>query len=295
MPTVALATCAQFPGLDDDDRLLLPALSALDIDAVPAVWTDPSVDWASFDLVVIRETWDYVEQHAEFLAWAGAVSVATTLLNPAPVVGWSTDKTYLRDLDRAGVPIVPTEFLVPDGRASGWRPAATHGDVVVKPAVSAGSRDTMRFAARDVDGAAAAHAAALLAAGRTVMVQPYLDAVDDRGETALLFFGGEFSHAIRKGPLLVRDVEGERVAGLFVQEDITAREPSPAELSVARRAVAQVPGAQPPLYARVDLVPGPDGDPLLLELELVEPSVFLAHAPGAADRFAAAILASIPA
>ena len=261
------------------------------------MWTDPAVDWSTFDAVVIRETWDYVERRAEFLAWTRDVDAVTRLLNTAGVVAWNTDKTYLRDLDAAGVPVVPTRFLAPGDDAASWRPAAvTTGDLVVKPAVSAGSRDTMRYAAGDPDGAALAHVERLLSSGRTVMVQPYLDAVDGHGETALLFFGGEFSHAIRKGPLLVRDVEGDRVAGLFVQEDITAREPSPAEIDVARRAIAAITastGASVPLYARVDLVPGPDGAPLLLELELTEPSLFLAHDRAAAGRFAAAVAASI--
>ena len=295
MPDVALATCAQFATLDDDDRLVVPALAALRIDARPVVWDDPAVDWATFDVVVVRETWDYVERRQEFLAWTRAVDAAARLLNPPDVIAWNTDKTYLRAL-AAGVPVVPTRFLSPGADPDDWRLAADlepAGDVVVKPTVSAGSRDTMRYAAADPDGTARAHVARLLADGRDVMVQPYLDGVDDRGETALLFFRGAFSHAIRKGPLLVRDVEGARVSGLFVQEDIEARVPTAAELDVAHHAVAAIPGGAAPLYARVDVVPGPDGTPLLLELELTEPSLFLAHADGAAARLAAAIAASI--
>ncbi len=269
MPTVALATCAEFPLLDDEDRLLLPALAALGIDAVPAVWNDATIDWSAFDAVVLRETWDYSLRPARVPGLGAPHRGRDALLNPADVVEWNTDKRYLRDLVAAGVPIVPTVFLEPGDDPESWDVPAGYTDMVVKPAVSAGSRDTIRHHAEQSLAAAHAHTRQLLDAGRTVMVQPYLDAVDTIGETAVLFIGGEYSHAIRKGPLLQRDVEGERVEGLFVQEQIDPREPTPAELEVARRIVQQIPGGlDQVLYARVDLIPGPDGEPLLLELEL---------------------------
>jgi hypothetical protein len=120
------------------------------------------------------------------------------------------------------------------------------------------------------------------------MVQPYLDAVDTLGETALIFFDGVFSHAIRKGPLLARGIEGDKFEGLFVQEQIDPREPSDAERRVARQVIDAIPGG-PCLYARVDLIPAASGEPVLLELELTEPSLFLSHSAGAPDRLAAAI------
>lgn len=291
-PTVALATCAEFPSLDDDDRLLLPALEAVGIDAVPVVWTDVDVEWAAFDAVVVRETWDYHQCRDDFLSWTRSVAATSRLHNAASLIAWNTDKHYLRDLAAAGVPVVPTEFWEPGDDPAGWLPPAEAADVVVKPAVSAGSTDTARYPVYDVAGVRA-HLGRLLATGRSVMVQPYLTAVDDRGETALLFFGGEFSHAIRKGPLLQTGVDGERVAGLFLAEDITPRTPTAVELDVARRVLGAIPGSFAPLYARVDVVPGPDGAPLLLELELTEPSLFLAHAEGVADRLAAQIAATI--
>lgn len=294
MPTVALATCAEFPLLDDEDRLLLPALAALGIDAVPAVWNDDSIDWSAFDAVVLRETWDYSQDRPAFLAWVHRTAAVTLMLNPANVVEWNTDKRYLRDLVAAGLPIVPTVFLEPGDDPESWSVPTGYTDMVVKPAVSAGSRDTIRHHAEESLAGAHAHTRSLLDAGRTVMVQPYLDAVDTIGETAVLFLGGEFSHAIRKGPLLQRDVEGERVEGLFVQEQIDPREPTPAELDVARRIVQHIPGGfDEVLYARVDLIPGPDGEPLLLELELTEPSLFLSHSRGAPQRMAAAIAARL--
>jgi glutathione synthase/RimK-type ligase-like ATP-grasp enzyme len=290
MLSVALVTCAAFPLLDDEDRLVIPELEQLGIDATPAVWDDRAVDWASFDAVVIRETWDYPERRTEFVAWLRHASEASVLLNPADVVEWNTDKRYLRDLHAAGVPIVPTVFVEPGDADDGWRPDSGYVDFVVKPAVSAGSRDTARYA---VDGSldeAREHVRRLQAQGRTVMVQPYLDAIDSEGETAMLFLGGQFSHAIRKGPLLVRGVERERVAGLFVQERIESRKPSVAQASVAAQTVGAIPGGSDRvLYARVDLISGPDGSPQLLELELTEPSLFLSHDPQAPERFARAI------
>lgn len=290
MARVALATCREFPDLDHEDRLLLPALAQLGIEAVPAVWTDREIDWSAFDAVVLRETWDYSDDRPAFLAWLTSIADVTTVLNPPDVVAWNTDKVYLRDLSRAGCAVVPTAFLEPGDDVDDWLPDGDHSDVVVKPAVSCGSRDTVRYALDEPMADADAHVARLLGEGRTVMVQPYLDAVDTIGETALLFFDGVFSHAIRKGPLLARGVEGEKVEGLFVQEQIDPREPTAAERAVAEAVLQHIPGGlDRVLYARVDLIPGPDGEPLLLELELTEPSLFLSHADGAADRLAAAI------
>lgn len=294
MPSVALATCREFPQLDDEDRLVIPQLAALGIDGVPAVWDDPDVSWAAFDAVVLRETWDYTDRRAEFLDWLRRVSEVSLLLNPADVVEWDTDKHYLHDLLAAGVAVVPTQFLEPGDDASAWEPPTGHSDFVVKPAVSAGSRDTMRYEAvgrRDVPDA---HVDRLLRAGRSVMIQPYLDAVDTEGETALLFIGDGFSHAIRKGPLLQLGVEGVRVEGLFVQEQIDPREPTPSQLALAHAVVAAIPGGfDQVLYARIDLIPDADGAPQLLELELAEPSLFLSHSPGAPARLAQAIAARL--
>lgn len=290
MPRIALVTCDRFPDLDDDDRLALPALRALGLDGVPAVWNDPAVDWAGFDVVVLRETWDYVEHRDEFVAWLGRVDQVSLLRNPVDVVAWNIDKRYLRDLRSAGIPVVPTTFLEP-GDAD-WQSPAGAAEFVVKPAVSAGSRDTVRYSASASASleAARAHVARLLDDGRTVMIQPYLSAIDTVGETALLFIGGEFSHAIRKGPLLGLGTEGERVEGLFVQEQIDPRTPSDAELAVARAVLDAVPGGhQRLLYARVDLIPDGDGRPRLLELELTEPSLFLLHDDEAPARLAGAI------
>ena len=156
-------------------------------------WDDDAVDWASYDLAVVRSCWDYAWRLEEFLAWAADVSDgATRLRNPVEVLRWNTDKTYLREVERAGLPVVPTVW---DPTRAEELPDAA--EWVVKPSVSAGSRDTARWA-DPVD--VLAHVAGLVGAGRTAMVQPYLTSVDDAGETAMLFIGGRFSHAVRKGP-----------------------------------------------------------------------------------------------
>jgi glutathione synthase/RimK-type ligase-like ATP-grasp enzyme len=287
---VALATCREFPDLDHEDRLLIPALAELGIEAVPAVWTDDSVDWSSFDAVVLRETWDYSDDRDAFLAWVDHVGSASVLLNHPELVRWNTDKRYLEELEAAGVPVTPTRFLKPGDDPTAWHPHGhVEGDVVVKPAVSCGSRDTLRHRAPDDEAEIVGQVRALLEDGRVVMVQPYLDSVDDAGETALLYFDGVFSHAIRKGPLLARGVEGERVEGLFVQEQIDPRTPGEDEIRIAERVIAAIPG-QTPLYARVDLIRDAQGSPVVLEVELTEPSLFLSHSSGAADRLAQAIV-----
>jgi glutathione synthase/RimK-type ligase-like ATP-grasp enzyme len=280
---VALVTCSAVPDLDPDDRLLLGPLADRAVSVAPAVWDDPTVDWASFDLVVLRSTWDYASRRDEFVAWADRVP---RLVNPAGVVAWNTDKRYLRELESGGVPVIATTWIEPDDV---WSMPA-EGEWVIKPAVSAGGKDTGRYDASDPAhrGHAATHVARLQAAGRLVMVQPYLPAVDSYGETAVLFLGGEYSHSIRKDPLLggpdLGDVE------LYRAEEITARLPTPSELSVAEKALAVVPGGPDQLlYARIDLIPGLDGEPLLVELELTEPSLFLRTSSAAADRLADAI------
>jgi glutathione synthase/RimK-type ligase-like ATP-grasp enzyme len=284
---VALVTCGELPDLDPDDHLLVDALAARGIGAEPAVWDAP-VDWAGFDLAILRSPWDYPERRAEFVAWARSVP---SLANPADVVEWNTDKRYLATLAAAGVPVVPTTWVTEAAEATAWQPPGA-GEIVIKPVVGAGSRDTGRYdvAVPDERALAVAHVARLVAGGRAVMVQPYLPAIDTAGETALLYFGGVYSHAIRKGPMLTGPDVG--VAGLYKLEEITPREPTPAELAVAGRVLAALPFPVP-LYARVDLVPGLDGEPTLIELELTEPSLFFAHAEGAADRLAARIAAAL--
>ncbi|MEV0217009.1 hypothetical protein [Micromonospora sp. NPDC050695] len=287
-PRVALVTCTDLTDLDPDDRLVLAPLAARDVTVEATVWDDPDVDWSSYDLVVLRSPWDYALRRDEFVTWAASVPA---LVNPADVVRWNTDKRYLAELSAAGVPTVPTSWVEP---GESWQPPADTGEYVIKPAVSAGSQDTGRYDLADPEhrDLAVAHVRRLSTAGRTTMVQPYLSAVDTEGETALLYLAGpaglRYSHAIRKGPMLTGPDHGPD--GLYKAEEITARTARPDQLAVAERTLATVPGGtRQLLYARVDLIPGPDGDPILVELELTEPSLFLGYADGAPDRLATAI------
>jgi hypothetical protein len=301
---IALATCASLPELDVDDAPLVPAFAARGVLAEPVVWDDPDADWSVYDLVLIRSTWDYSDRHGLYLDWTRRVEASSRLLNPASAVAWNIDKSYQRDLGDAGLPVVPTIWLDPernfDSRAIHTRFPA-FGDFVIKPTISAGSRNTGRYSASEAASRALAitHAKSLLQAGRHVMLQRYLRQVDTVGETSLVFIDGEFSHAVRKGPLLDGPYRAPFThAELYREELMTGREATPAELAVAHRVVAAlpvlVPGVEGPLvYARVDLIPDDDGNPVVLELELTEPSIFFALAPGSVDRFADAVVARL--
>ncbi|XVV14731.1 ATP-grasp domain-containing protein [Actinoplanes sp. CA-131856] len=286
---VALVTCDLFPDLWEDDHPLRDALLSRGAEVDAVRWDDPAADWAGYDLVVIRSPWDYVPRHADFVAWARGVP---SLLNPADIIEWNTDKRYLGELAEAGLPVTPTDFVAPGDT---WTPPPT-GEWVVKPTISAGSQDTGRYGLPGQRDLAEAHVARLQAAGRVAMIQPYLAAVDTLGESALIFTPdatGEltFSHSIRKGAMLTGPDEGNIDPG---SEQITPRTPNEAELDVAARVLQHIPGGTKRLlYARIDLIPGPDGAPLLVELELTEPSLFLSKSPGAATRLADAILARL--
>lgn len=287
---VGLVTCARLPRLDDDTRRVIEPLNARGVDAVPVVWDDPAVDWTALDLAVVRCCWDYVARRPEFLAWANAVP---RLENPPDVIDWNTDKRYLLDLADAGVPIVPTTWIDPDQT---WTPPRT-GDWVIKPAISIASLDTGRYRVADAGERrlAVSHVRGLRAEGRTVMIQPYLQGVDYDGESSLVFFGGAFSHAMRKGAVL--DGPDVGLDRRFLPQgglDLQPLYPSRAQLAVAERALAAVPGGPDRLlYARVDLVPGPGGAPVLMELELTEPQLYFGHVAEAAERFAAAVAARV--
>lgn len=289
-PTIALVTATAARNVDEDLAPLQSALQDAGAEVRVVEWDADPGNWGRFDLALLRSTWDYPERLADFLEWAREVSARTTLLNPLPVIKWSADKHYLSHLARAGVPAVFTKFVEPGESAEPRiaellaRPDAM--ELVVKPAVGAGSRDAQRYGSEQ-RGYAVEHAHRLLADKRSVLLQPYLQQVDDYGETALIYFDGAFSHAIRKGPLLRRG-EGP-TQGLFAAEQITPRVPDATELQVGARALAALP-FETPLYARVDLIRDHTGAPCVLELELIEPSLFFLHAAGAAERFVTNIL-----
>ena len=291
---IALVTAVAAFSLDEDLAPLQQAFADLGIEAPILAWDDPSVSWSRFDAALLRSPWDYTDRLDEFLAWAEQVDAQTTLLNPLSVVRANTDKHYLGQLAKLGLAVVPSEFVEPGDHAgqalaSFLKKHRDAAEFVVKPAVGAGSRDAQRYGREQVEDATA-HIARLIEAKRSVLLQPYLASVDKDGETALIFFDGKFSHAIRKGALLQRDQGPTRA--LFAPEKITAREPGADELALAIAVLAAL-KESPLAYARVDLIRAADGSPCLLELELTEPSLFFHYAAGAADRFAAALLARL--
>lgn len=285
---VALVTSSfDLPILGDVDRPLVDALDRRGVQVHRPVWHDPAVAWDHYDLALVRTTWDYHHRRDEFVAWAASAATATRLWNPADVLRWNTHKSYLLELEERGAPVVPTAWLGQGDtvalpallEARGWPRA------VVKPAVGASAEGLVRV---DVAGgpdaldAGQRHLDELLADG-DAMVQPYLDAVERRGELSVVVVAGEVTHAVRKRP----------AAGDFrIQEEYGGRadpEPVSAEVAALARWVVDA-TATPLLLARVDLLEDATGALQLAELEVTEPDLFLGVAPGAAERLASAIV-----
>jgi glutathione synthase/RimK-type ligase-like ATP-grasp enzyme len=298
MKTLALVTAVVAAGHDEDLGTLLQACADAGLSVRAVAWDDASIGWGRFDAALLRSPWDYTERLPEFLAWCDRVSRTTLLLNPLNVIRWNTDKHYLADLAENGIAVVPTVFVEPDAEPlqalQAFLATEPAPEYVIKPAISAGARDTQRYA-RAQEFAAGNHIARLLEQNRSVMLQPYLPSVDQTGETALIYFDGRFSHAIRKGALLQPD-EGPTQTPLATG-DITSRDAGADEHALAEQTLAAVAHllslSQPLPYARIDLIRAEDGTPRLLELELTEPSLFFAQAPGSAERFAALLAARL--
>jgi len=284
---IALVTAAVSRELDEDLPILGAALERAGTQFHVRNWHD-DVDWSHYDAIFLRSPWDYHLRRDEFLAWMRSASTATRVVNPYEVVEWNSDKRYLAELIDANIAVVPTSFVSATEVAHLADVLKVLGnDVVVKPSISAGSHDTLRY--RDVSrgaDAVRAHVERIIASGSVAMIQPYQEGIDDAGETGMVWLNGEFSHAFRKGPIL-RD-EPDMGNGLYAAEDIAERRPTPTETVLGEqvmRFLVEEFGA-PPLYARIDVIPGAGGSSQLMELELVEPSFFLAYADGAADRVA---------
>jgi hypothetical protein len=288
---VLLATASRLPRPDEDDAPLRAALAAAGVAAATRAWDDPAVEWGAARACVIRSTWNYARHHQAFLDWAERCAAATTLCNPLPVVRWNSHKAYLTELALAGLPVVPTRVVhraqpAGDGTdlaalAAGWQ------QVVIKPAVSAGSFRTLRVGRADF-ARGQAHLDLVRADG-DALVQPYLPSVEGYGERALVWIDGALTHAVRKTARF--DGDPQRVS-----HAVTV---APDEAALAERILAHLPqpgeagsgpaAAAPLLYARVDLARDADGRPCLMELELIEPSLFLTRSPAAMARMAAAI------
>jgi hypothetical protein len=281
---VGLVTYSEIPDLVPDDRLLLDELEARGLHAVPVVWDDPEVDWQAIDVCIIRETWDYHHRLPEFLAWVDTVAGVTTLLNPAHVVRWNSHKGYLRELSGLGLPVVPTEWLDRASRAdlgsfmsgNGWE------RVVVKPVVSADSFETI-LVTRDTLREGRAHLERLLP-DREMMVQPFLQAVQSTGERSLMFIAGEYTHAVRR--------QAPFGAGVGEMSQARLIEASGEEIALGYSILRAV--GFDTLYARVDLAPDSEGVFRLMELELVEPSLFLRYSPEAVQKMAQAVEQAVP-
>ncbi|HZZ00441.1 MAG TPA: hypothetical protein VFE36_12800 [Candidatus Baltobacteraceae bacterium] len=290
MITCLFATCEELPGFDPDDALAAVALAELGVQVRPAVWTDASVDWGAADLCVLRSTWDYHRQPGEFGRWVDAVSQRTRLINPPAVVRWNAHKFYLRDLHESGVPIVPSEFLergsavdlVELMQRRNWQ------EVVLKPAHGASAHGVMhvrRDAAQVSEGNA--YLRELLSTGDAI-VQPYLESIATQHERALAFIDGTYSHAVTKAPFMHAHARlGDRAGmapGASGEVPVAATEDEIAVASAALR-------ASPPghAYARVDVVRDDEGHSCILEVELIEPTLYLYADPSAPSRFARAI------
>lgn len=297
---MTLVTSSAYPELDDGEEQLPEALAARGIDVAIKQWDDPTVDWATAGVCVLRSVHNYAEDREKFLAWTKTIP---RLLNNANVVEWNTDKHYLQELHARGMPIIETVWLEPEHKLSKHQvhtrfPA--HGDFVVKPAVSSGSRDAGRYTANNAISRmnAIQHAYELLRDGRAVMVQRYVDSVDVRGETALIYLNGVLSHTVEKQAMLQGEEAGpDRVA----PERVFAREATIAELRVGERARAAIHGyikdrmgrdAQL-LFCRIDVVEGEDGTPTVMEVSLTDAALYCGTVPGALDGFADAIASRV--
>lgn len=287
---VALVSCAEARHRDIDLDPIVRALGDRGVVSPIVDWDDSEQDWSQFSAAVIRSPWDYHKRYDEFLPWAQRVSTQTQLFNNADVIAWNTDKLYLREIIAADIPMIPTQFIE---HVSGIDEITDllERDIVVKPTVSAGSNNTERHI--NAPQAARSHIESVLAMGKKVMVQPYQRFIDERGETGLVYFNGELSHAFRKGPIL--SGAEKQTNGLFVVEDISPRRASREERELGDQVIDFIYNTfgTHMLYARVDVVRGSGGYPVLMELEMTEPSFFFHTSPDSAARFASAVLARL--
>ena len=283
---IALATAQLARGLDHDLDILSEALDAIGQPWQIVDWDDTSVDWSAFSIVVLRSTWDYYKRLDEFTRWINTTAQVTQLYNPAEIVHWNLDKQYLAQLIAAGIPVMSTTFI---NSVSDIDEQQLQHDIIVKPTVSAGSNNTARH--RSEPAAARQHIEKILASGTSVLLQPYQPSIDVNGETSLVYLGGLFSHAFRKGPIF-RGTE-QTHNGAFIDEEISARTATPAELVLGNQVLAFLAQrfTDQPLYARIDMVTNESGVPEIMEIELTEPSLYL-HLDAEAPNRAASVLAS---
>jgi glutathione synthase/RimK-type ligase-like ATP-grasp enzyme len=281
-PRIAIASCTGHDGHKADEELLRGALRTRGCEAVSLAWDKPGVDWGRFDLCLVKSTWDYNRKYEEFLAWARRVAAVTKLRNPANMIAWNSDKTYLRELADRGVRTVPTVWVSRGSEprleailaAEGW------GRAVVKPVVDLGAENLHRVRMGSEEGEASL---AKVLERHDAMIQPFLPSLETKGETSLIYIDGELTHAVRKRPA-PGDFRVQEIWGGIRQRT----EPEPAEIELAEQALAQL--ESPPLYARVDIVADLHDLPCLIELELIEPNLYLGESPAAAEALTDALL-----
>lgn len=272
---------------DFDTPLLLAALQDRGATAEAVVW-HAGQDLTAFDLLVLRSPWDYPDRLAEFTAWLDEAHAATRVVNTPATVRWNLDKSYLRDLAGAGIRVVPTDYCADLAQAQSALAAHGHARIVVKPAMSAGARDTGLFDA--ADPRALALAERIVGRGGVAMIQPEIAELTQGAEKALYAIEGHFTHAIAKGALLAHG--GGFLGGVYIEhpEQVAATSTERAFADEVLAAVSAVTGEPTPLYARVDTVDSVDHGLVVLEVELIEPALNLHMAPAAIGAVADAIL-----
>ncbi|MBT5737740.1 MAG: hypothetical protein HN891_00985 [Planctomycetes bacterium] len=282
MMKIGLVTCLEIPEADPDEEIQLEAIRQAGGEASLVPWDDSLIDLSRFDRLILRSCWDYPWRESEFREWLAAADGQTQLLNPLAVVQWNLHKGYLLDLARAGVPVVPTRIL-----AAGQGCAALDSilaeeqwcseqwpQIVIKPAVSAGSWLTARFGPTELAGARTfveQHGV-----DRDLLVQPYIRSVESGGERANVYIAGQWSHCVAKSPRFSGSDEQVGISQPVLAED----------LELGEMAIACSPGKI--LYGRVDTVRNHQGKPMVAELELIEPTLFLKENPAARALFGAA-------
>lgn len=280
-PRIAIATCAAYADLKVDDELLREELAAKGVESASVIWDGEGSDLHGFDACLVRSTWDYHEKHQEFLAWTRRVEEAMPLWNNAKTIAWSSNKTYLRELAASGVRTVPTVWLERGKRVVLDEVLAERGweEAVVKPVVDLGARNLKRVRA----GGEGEDALASVLERHDAMAQPFLPSLKEQGELSLIYIDGKYSHAVRKRPA-PGDFRVQSIWGGTVEP----AKPAAEHVELAERALSQVNPS--PLYARVDLVNDLDNQPSLIELELIEPNLYLGTHPDAAGLLADAAL-----
>lgn len=291
--SIIVATCAQLPNLDPDDHFLVAALTELGARVRAEIWSDPDVDWRSSDVCLVRSTWDYHKHHNEFVRWADEVSAKTTMLNAAPLLRWNSHKFYLRELENQNVPIVPTIWLKQGSTSAldelldqrGW------SEAVVKPSYGASSDGIMRVGGRRVDRGRAQQYLGSLLEFQDVLLQQYVPSLTYEPERALVFIDGEYSHAVSKMPFMHANADvgarARRSAGSSGEMRVSA---TVDEVAFAAGALSVAPAGH--VYGRVDVIRHA-GSLRVMEVELIEPTLYLFADPKAAGKLARAVLKHI--